>query len=125
MYQLKMRNNMIIKRLIKYLVMIFMLSINTTYASTYSGKISSIIVRDSDGLIYIYIDGQRTGNVPVCSEHSYMMIKNENSATGKRQLAQLLMAQATNKTVVIVGHETCTRWYNGEDINYLEIRTNN
>ena len=116
---------MIIKKLIKYLVMSSILFTNTIYASSYSGKISSIIVRDSDGLVYINIEGVRVGNIPACSKYNYMMIKNENSATGKRQLAQLLMAQATNKTVVITGHETCTRWEDGEDINYVDIRTNN
>jgi regulator of extracellular matrix RemA (YlzA/DUF370 family) len=116
---------MSIKRVIKYLALSSILFTNTIYASTYTGKISSIIIRDSDGLVYLYIDGERVGNRPECAKYNYMMIKNENSATGKRQLAQLLMAQATNKKVVIIGHETCSRWIDGEDINYVDIRTNN
>ena len=113
---------MIRKRLIKYLVMIFMLSINTTYASTYSGKISSIIVRDSDGLVYINIEGVRVGNIPACSKYNYMMIKNENSATGKRQLALLMIAHTNNRTVYIEGAHKCSRWADGEDINLVSIR---
>lgn len=116
---------MSIKRVIKYLALSSILFTNAIYASTYTGKISSIIIRDSDGLVYVYMEGQRVGNIPSCSAYNYMMIKNENSATGKRQLAQLLLAQATNKTVVIVGYDVCTRWANGEDINYIEVRTNN
>lgn len=116
---------MSIKRVIKYLALSSILFTNAIHASTYTGKISSIIIRDSDGLVYLYIDGERVGNRPECAKYNYMMIKNENSATGKRQLAQLLMAQATNKKVVIIGHETCSRWIDGEDINYVDIRTNN
>ncbi|WP_445116987.1 hypothetical protein [Acinetobacter sp. WZC-1] len=115
-----------IKKVIKNLVLSSILFTSTIYASTYTGKISSIIVRDSDGLVYVHIAGERVGNTPECAKkHNYMMIKNENNATGKRQLAQLLMAQATNKKVVITGYETCSRWIDGEDINYVDIRTNN
>ncbi len=49
------------------------------------------------------------------------MIKNEKSLVGKQQLTLLLMAQATNKVVSIVGYDTCSRWGNGEDINYITI----
>ncbi|EPH33209.1 putative exported protein [Acinetobacter guillouiae MSP4-18] len=50
-----------------------------------------------------------------------MVIKNENSPTGKRQLAMLMMAIATNKTVAIPGAETCTRWADGEDISIVGV----
>lgn len=89
-------------------------------ASDYTGKVESILVRDHDGLVYIYLSGSRTSNVPSCANNrAYMMIKNENSATGKRQLAMLMMAQATDKAVVIIGANTCTRWYDGEDIDQV------
>lgn len=90
------------------------------FASDYIGKVESILVRDHDGLVYIYVSGSRTSNVPSCANNrAYMMIKNENSATGKRQLAMLMMAQATDKAVIIIGANTCTRWYDGEDIDQV------
>jgi len=90
-------------------------------ASTYTGKVSAINVRDEDGLIWVYIVGERTGNRPTCATNWYMVIKNENSPAGKRQLAMLMMAKATNKTVVIDGAGTCNRWGDGEDISTVSI----
>ncbi|ENU59643.1 MAG: hypothetical protein L0G39_10475 [Chryseobacterium sp.] len=90
-------------------------------ASTYIGKVKAINVRDETGLIWVYISGERTGNRPNCATNWYMVIKNENSPTGKRQLAMLMMAIATNKTVAIPGAETCTRWADGEDISIVGV----
>lgn len=90
------------------------------YASTARGKVSKVFVRDSDGLVYVVIEGTRTEK-PACATGSYLMIKNEKSLVGKQQLTLLLMAQATNKVVSIVGYDTCSRWGNGEDINYITI----
>lgn len=49
------------------------------------------------------------------------MIRDENSAVGKRQLALLMMAQATNRAVAIIGIGTCTRWQDGEDIELVDV----
>ena len=92
------------------------------YASDYLGKVSVIHVRDADGLIWVYIEGTRTGERPTCADKEYLVIKNENSPAGQRQLALLMMAQASDKTVFIEGARTCTRWGDGEDINMLSIR---
>ena len=90
-------------------------------ASTYTGKVSAINVRDEDGLIWVYIVGERTGTKPACATNWYMVIKNENSPAGKRQLAMLLLAKATNKPVAIQGAGTCNRWGDGEDISTISI----
>ncbi|MBJ8452533.1 hypothetical protein [Acinetobacter bereziniae] len=95
--------------------------VGNALASTYKGKVSSILVRDEDGLVWVYIAGERTGNRPACATNYYMVIKNENSPTGKRQLALLMMAQATNKTVLIDGSNTCNRWGDGEDISMVSV----
>ncbi|MCH7357655.1 hypothetical protein MMP61_19160 [Acinetobacter sp. NIPH 1958] len=81
---------------------------------------SKVIVRDSDGLVYVTVEGERTAK-PTCATGSYLIIKNENSASGKRQLTLLLMAQATSKVVNITGYGTCIRWPDGEDINRVII----
>lgn len=95
--------------------------VGNALASTYKGKVSSIYVRDEDGLVWVYILGERTGNRPNCAVYDYMMIRNENSPAGKRQLALLMMAQATNKTVFIEGSNTCNRWGDGEDISMVSV----
>lgn len=96
--------------------------INSALASDYTGKVESIVVRDYDDLVSIYLKGTRTSDVPNCAKsQQYMVIKNENSANGKRQLALLMMAHATNSTVVVVGAGTCSRWVDGEDINIIKV----
>lgn len=103
-----------------FIVQIFF--IEKKLASTYTGKIESLSIREIDGLVFIYLNGIRTSDIPNCAKSQpYMIIKNENSANGKRQLALLMMAQATNKTVVVVGADTCSRWIDGEDINIINV----
>ncbi|EKB36472.1 hypothetical protein KTH87_01375 [Acinetobacter baumannii] len=105
------------KKFIYFIVLIVFSS--HMWAGTARGKITSIIVRDSDGLVYVNVEGR--ANKPDCAVGNYMIIKNENSATGKRQLALLLMAQAANKVISVTGYGTCTRWPDGEDINYILV----
>lgn len=103
------------------LLMSQLIIVGNALASTYTGKVSTISVRDEDGLVWITIQGERTSNRPTCATNWYMVIKNENSSAGKRQLAMLVMAKATNKIVVIDGAGTCNRWRDGEDISTVSI----
>lgn len=103
------------------LLMSQLVFVGNALASTYIGKVKAINVRDEDGLVWIYISGDRTGDRPNCATNWYMVIKNENSPAGKKQLAMLMMAQATNKTVVIHGSQTCNRWGDGEDISMVGV----
>lgn len=93
---------------------------STAFAGTATGQVTKIDVRASDGLVLFYLSGQTTGS-PSCSHWSYWIIKDENSATGKRQLAMLLMAKATGQQVSVGGAGTCTRWPDGEDVDTLEM----
>lgn len=92
------------------------------YAGTQVGKIDNIAARTSDGLLIIELTGTASGK-PQCATHSYWMIKNENSTIGKQQLAMLMAAQLSGKTVTIVGTAACTRWADGEDIEYVMVKT--
>jgi len=47
------------------------------------------------------------------------MIKDENSNTGKQQLAILLAARASGETITVDGSNTCTRWGDGEDVDLV------
>lgn len=89
------------------------------YSGQQTGLITQVITRASDGLVYFYMSGSPSDR-PSCATNSYWMIKDENSAAGKRQLAVLLTARATSKEVTVTGSNTCSRWGDGEDVE--EVR---
>ena len=91
-----------------------------TWAGTVEGTIGSLSQRASDGLIVVYISGTNSGR-PTCAYQQYWLVKDENSSVGKGQYAMLLAAKLAGKSVRLVGSNTCTRWSDGEDINYIEI----
>jgi hypothetical protein len=85
-----------------------------------SGTVTDIVSRASDGLTYVDINGITTGQ-PACATHSYLIIMNETSAAGQRQIAMLLAAKASGMVVSVSGNNTCTRWGDGEDINIVTL----
>lgn len=91
------------------------------WAGTVEGTISGLTQRASDGLIVVYISGTSSGRPACASSQVYWLIKDENSNVGKGQYAMLLGARLAGKTVRVVGSNTCTRWGDGEDINYVDI----
>lgn len=107
-----------------YICLISLLSTFTTaQASTYEGVVQLINIRETDGLVWVNIDGTRSSDTPDCGKyHGYMVIKNEKGDTGKRQVAALMLAQATGQKVKIDGTNTCTRWPDGEDIEIVQIQ---
>jgi hypothetical protein len=86
--------------------------------NTQAGHVIALVVRASDGLIYFFLDGEPTQR-PACASKSYYMIANESSETGKRQYELLLSAVQSYFLVEVVGAGTCTRWPDGEDVDYL------
>ncbi|WP_431287700.1 hypothetical protein [Roseateles chitinivorans] len=89
-------------------------------AGSQTGKIKSLSVRASDGLVYFVLEGQPNGR-PTCATGAYWMIRAEDSTTGKRQLATLLTARAMGQPVTVSGFNTCVRWFDGEDVNELSL----
>ncbi len=90
-------------------------------AGTQTGTISQLTVRASDGLIILYMNGTPSDRATCAAHQPYWMIKDENSTSGKQQLAQLVTAYAAGRTVNIVGMGTCTRWGDGEDIDLVNL----
>jgi hypothetical protein len=90
-------------------------------AGQQTGQITELITRASDGLVYVHMNGTASGRPGCASQQVYWMIKDENSAAGKRQLAILIAARAMGKTITIYGAGTCTRWPDGEDINEISF----
>lgn len=100
-----------------------LLSISTSFslAGEQTGLIKTIDIRQSDGLIYVILNGTHT-NKPACAANQeYWIIKNENSSTGAKQYAALLLAYSLNRSVTIRGANACTRWSDGEDINEVVL----
>ena len=92
-------------------------------AGTVTGTIQWVIARSTDGLTYAMINGTSSGK-PACATQGYWVIEDENSEAGKKQYAMLLLAQATGATITVVGNNTCTRWSDAEDIEYIELLAN-
>ncbi|MFN4290098.1 MAG: hypothetical protein ACK4E7_04375 [Permianibacter sp.] len=92
-------------------------------AGEQAGKVEKLVARDSDGLVYMTMSGIPSGK-PACAKNSYWMIKNENSESGKRQFAVLTAAMMAGKTVRVSGGNTCLRWSDGEDINWIMVEAN-
>lgn len=94
------------------------LAVASAFAGQQTGQVTQVIVRASDGLVHFYMNGTATAK-PACAANPYWVIKDENSAIGKRQLAMLLMARESGKQVIVGGANTCTRWADGEDVEYI------
>jgi hypothetical protein len=110
-------------RTVKKILTTIALSISASVAvagGTITGTVQLLIARASDGLTYVVINGTASGH-PACATNSYWIIMNETSDAGHKQYAMLLAAQASGSQVSIVGAGTCTRWGDGEDIDYIEI----
>jgi hypothetical protein len=91
------------------------------HAGTQTGTVTNVNVRASDGLIVVYLGGTASGRAACAASQPYWIIKSETSTAGKQQLAQLMIAQATGKSITIVGMGTCTRWSDGEDIDTIVL----
>jgi len=86
--------------------------------SSQSGTVLRLHVRGSDGLVYFYVSGLRSAP-PACATQPYWVIPNEASTAARQQLALLMMAEATGKSVIVYGTGACSRWPDGESV--LEV----
>lgn len=106
---------------IRCLIVFFALSLFQSKAGTQEGYIDWIIVRASDGLVYFELnDGIKQGS-PNCAVYGYWMIRDENSEAGKKQFALLLTAQAAGKKIAVSGMNSCQRWGDGEDVDWIRL----
>lgn len=104
------------------LAILLALSTNAAHASEAGGRITYLLVRDADGLIYFEVDGPRSAKPACAANHNYFMIRDENSATGKRTYALLLSAFLSGRMIDVGGAGVCTRWPDGEDVSYVRLR---
>lgn len=92
-------------------------------AGEQTGLVTEIAVRASDGLVTFKLSNSAGLTRPYCASQTYYwIIKDENSESGKRQLALLLMARAEKLPVTVKGTGACTRWADGEDVNLLIVQ---
>lgn len=108
-----------IARIVGAVSLIFaMLAPTPVLASSVTGKILQLYTRDTDGLQLGEVEGH--GARPACATHTYMLIRDEKSDTGKAQVAMLMAAFLADRQVIILGSDTCTQWPDGEDITIVE-----
>lgn len=98
--------------------LLLLVSAGMAQAGQQSGKVTKIIIRDTDGLVLFYLDGTPQWKAP-CATFPYWIIRDENSETGKRQIAMLLAARASGATITVIGANVCNRWGDGESVNEI------
>ena len=91
------------------------------FAGSQKGVITQLLVRASDGVVYFFLSGTPKDRPSCAQVWTYWMIKDENSTAGKQQLVQLLTAYALGTPVAVFGTNTCTRWGDGEDVEYIVL----
>lgn len=94
------------------------------FAGNATGQVTQIIVRASDGLVYFFLSGTPVDRPSCANNEMYWIIKDENSETGKRQLALLMEAQAAGREISVLGFGTCSRWHDGEDVGTMVMSSN-
>lgn len=94
------------------------LPLHAAAAGTQTGQVTKLQTRASDNLVYFYLTGTPSDR-PACATYPYWMIKDETSDTGKRQFAMLMAAYVSGRSVTVHGAGTCTRWGDGEDVDYV------
>lgn len=106
----------------KFLLLFLAVIVSPVFAGTQTGKVETVIVRASDGLVYFTLSGGSKTGSPSCATVGYWMIRDENSNVGKQQYSMILTAHASGKTVTVVGANACSRWKDGEDVDYIQLR---
>jgi hypothetical protein len=103
------------------IVLLTALFASTASGGTVEGTISYLYQRASDNLIYVHVGGTVSGRPSCATSSTYFMVRDENSNTGKGQFATLLAAKIAGKTIRVQGSNTCLRWADGEDIDFILI----
>jgi hypothetical protein len=96
----------------------FIAALPASAVGSQTGVVTTILNRNSDGLLYFYMSGSVTGR-PACATISYWIIKDENSNSGKKLFALLLLARQSGQEITVKGAGTCTRWGDGEDVDAI------
>ena len=89
---------------------------------TATGTLSQVIVRQSDGLTYVFVNAVATGQ-PACAQTGpgYWIVSAETTDAGHKLYALLLAAKLSGSTVLITGDGSCSRWSDGESILMVQL----
>ena len=113
------------KSIVRWLAM-FAAAVTITpgaHAGSQMGRITSLVFRASDGLVYFYLEGSPSAR-PACAQGQvYWVIRDEKSEAGKRQIAMLLAARAQNTPIHVNGTSACERWSDGESVDSINWLT--
>ncbi|MEM7763888.1 MAG: hypothetical protein AAF290_07375 [Pseudomonadota bacterium] len=101
------------------IALLALISGHSALAGEQTGTIERIIIRATDNLHYVFLYGTPTNRPSCATTQRYWLVRDENSAAGKSQIALLMAAYASGEPIRIVGTGQCTRWADGEDINVI------
>ena len=104
------------------IVLLLGLFTSSAFGGSALGTITYLYQRASDNLIYVQVTGAVSDRPACAAATTYFMVRDENSNTGKGQFATLLAAKIAGKAISIQGMNTCTRWGDGEDINFILVQ---
>lgn len=96
---------------------------SSAQAGSQLGRITSLVFRASDGLVYFYLEGSPSARPGCAQGQVYWVIRDEKSEAGKRPIAMLLAARAQNAPIHVNGTNACERWGDGESVDSINWLT--
>lgn len=90
-------------------------------AGSQQGRVTNLIFRASDGLVYFHLEGTPSARPPCAANQTYWIISDEKSDAGKRQIAMLLAARTQNTPIHVIGTNACERWDDSESVNTINF----
>lgn len=95
------------------------------WASGGGPALPSFLTYRSDGIVFVYINGTRTGTKPACATAGsgtyFRFAVNSTTAAGKSQLAGLIAAHAAGEKIWLNGTGDCDVYSDTESL--LEFHT--
>jgi hypothetical protein len=111
---------------------LLILAISTITTLALAGEQTGIVRMDhgqyragpeSAGLTFFFVQGAAKINTPACNTYSDRWVINNSWPAAKIQIAILLSAITSGKTVTVRGQGECSEWANSETAT--DIRLNN
>lgn len=102
------------------LVLIFISSIELSFAGSVTGQVAEIEVSSIYPLVFVRIDG-KLRDTPRCNESKRFVIDVSKSG-GKASIDALWSAKNFNHEVEIIGLNTCRANWHAEDVKKIRVR---
>ena len=106
----------------KFLLFVAIFYSSASFASSANNVTISLLHFLATGEVIFYTSTAHSGNVPACAaSNQTRYVVSGTTAGGKVQLAGLLAAYISNKTVSIVGKDVCDVYADTESVQWFYI----